>query len=203
VFTALLDTCVLWPSLQRDFLLSLAVEGLYRPIWSTTILEELEYTEERKLVQRGEEPPKAALRAQHLTREMRQAFDDAEVEGWEGLEGTYGLPDPDDEHVVAAAVVGGAGAIITHNVKDFPEASVPAAIHVLLPQTFAANTVELSPTRALVAIRTIAARSGRHGPELTTLGVLDLLADRYGMGQAVELIRPLVSPRGYPSSSQG
>lgn len=46
---------------------------------------------------------------------MRIVFDDAEARGWEGLEGTYGLPDPDDEHVVAAAVVAGAGAIVTHN----------------------------------------------------------------------------------------
>jgi predicted nucleic acid-binding protein len=120
VFAALLDTCVLWPSTQRDFLLSLAIENLYRPLWSAAILEELQFREQMKLTKRLVPDEEARERAQHLVDEMRQAFDDAEVEGWEGLEGIYGLPDPDDEQVVAAAVVGGAGAIVTANFKDFP-----------------------------------------------------------------------------------
>lgn len=118
MFTALLDTCVLWPSLQRDFLLSLAVEGVYRPVWSSAILDELEYEEARKLVSRGIDRIDADGRAARLIETMRTAFDDAEVIGWEPLAGSYGLPDPNDEHVVAAAVVANAGVLVTKNFKD-------------------------------------------------------------------------------------
>src|SRR5262245_29266027 len=134
VFTALLDTCVLWPSLQRDFLLSLAVEGMYRPVWSAVILEELEYGEAAKLVTRGCAVSEAERRARHLIEQMRAAFGDAEVEGWEALDGAYGLPDPDDEHVLAAAVVAGAGAIVTDNTKHFPQSSLPIGIKAISPR---------------------------------------------------------------------
>lgn len=97
---------MLWPSVQSDFLLSLAVEGMYRPVWSDAILEELEFHEARKLVKRGTDPDRAAEFARLLVEQMRAAFDDALVEGREGLDTTYGLPDPDDEHVVATASSG-------------------------------------------------------------------------------------------------
>ena len=133
MFTALLDTCVLWPNLQRDFLLSLAAEHLYRPIWSAAILDELAWEESKKLQRRGATKIESDERTTHLITQMRRAFDDAEVVGWEGLVGTYGLPDPNDEHVVAAAVVGGAGAIVTLNFKDFPAKSLPKGIEVISP----------------------------------------------------------------------
>lgn len=147
MFTALLDTNVLWPSLLRDFLLSLAIEGLYRPVWSETILAELEYHEAAKLVGRGMARTEADLRSAWLVAQMREHFDDALVTGWEGLDGTYGLPDPDDEHVLAAAVVGAAGVIVTYNVKDFPASKVPAGIDVLAPEVFAHTTVSLDRRR--------------------------------------------------------
>jgi hypothetical protein len=132
MFAALLDTSVLWPSLQRDFLLSLAIEGLYRPLWSNEILAELEYCERVKLIDRGESPDAAAERARHLITQMTTAFDDTLVENWEPHAGTFDLPDPDDEHVAAAALVSGAGAIVTDNLTDFPIAKMPP--HIKVPQ---------------------------------------------------------------------
>jgi len=188
VFTATLDTSVLWPSLQRDFLLSLAVESAYRPTWSSAIHDGLEFHEEVKLVKRGIPIAEAASRAATLIAAMRREFADAEVEGWEPLEGTFGLPDPDDEHVVAAAVIAGAGAIVTENLKDFPAAKIPPGMQVLSAREFAKNTVALNPRHALAAAQEIASRSGRYGATLTVEEILDTLRDRYGMSEAVEMI---------------
>jgi len=195
VFTALLDTSVLWPSTQRDFLLSLAAEHLYRPIWSSAILTELEAHESAKLERQGTSAEEAEQRARHLIAEMRRAFDDAEVEGWQDLEGTYGLPDPDDEHVVSAAFVGGAGAIVTLNRQDFPSERIPAGIEVLAPADFAYNTVLIDPVASLRAIEEISARSGTRGrPTRSADEILEILASRYAMDDAVAELRQIAEP---------
>lgn len=191
MFAAVLDTCVLWPSLQRDFLLSLAAEGVYRPLWSNRILEELEYEEARKLEARGATADEARARAAALIGQMNGAFDDSCVTGWERLDGTYGLPDPDDEHVVAAAEF--AGAIVTVNTKHFPLDHLPSSIGIQTPTQFALNTVEVSPTAAAVAVRTLADRSGRKGRKRSPRAILDDLDRIYSMTEATTLIRPLIT----------
>jgi len=55
------------------------------------------------------------------------------------------LPDPDDEHVVAAAVVTGAGVIVTRDSEDFPPERVPIEIEIQPPADFAHNTVAITP----------------------------------------------------------
>ncbi|WP_454130678.1 PIN domain-containing protein [Microbacterium lacticum] len=188
MFTATLDTSVLWPSLQRDFILSLAIEGTYRPTWSSAILDELQFHEEAKLVKRGMPVAEAARRAATLIAAMRREFADAEVDGWQPLEGTFGLPDPDDEHVLAAAVIAGAGAIVTENLKDFPADRIPPGIQVLSARECAKNTVALNPRFALAAVHEIASRSGRYGATLAVGEILETLRDRYGMIEAVDMM---------------
>ena len=89
--------------------------------------------------------------------------------------------------MVAAALVGGAGAILTDNLKDFPIAKIPAHIKVLSPSAFAADTVSVSPDVALQAVETVASRYS--APPLTTEEILNRLVQQYRMTEAVELIR--------------
>lgn len=176
------------PACSATSWLSMAVEGLYRPLWSTAILEELRRHEALKIVKRGGEAVGASARADHLIEQMRANFDDALVTGWEGLEGSYGLPDPDDEHVVAAAVIGGAGAIVTDNLKHFPADRVPTHIQVLDAKEFAANTADVDPARAAATLHVLSAR--HKNPPRTPQELLQLLVDRYGMVEVGEILEP-------------
>jgi predicted nucleic acid-binding protein len=188
VLAALLDTCVLWPSLQRDFLLSMAIEGLYRPLWSEAILDELHRHEQLKLIDRGAEAGDARARADRLLDNMRTHFDDALVAGWEPIEGTFGLPDPDDEHVLAAAVVGRAGAVVTDNRRHFPDHLVPSDIHVLTGAEFAASAAGIDPARAARALHELTSRrtKTRHAPRQ----LIELLVERYGMHDVADIVLP-------------
>ena len=192
MFAAILDTCALWPSAQRDVLLSWAAEGLYRPLWSSAILAELELHETEKLIDRGEARLEAQRRARALVEAMTAVFDDACVTGWEPLEGTYGLPDPDDEHLVAAAVVGAAGAIVSDNTRDLPSEKMPVGIHVLTAAQFAADTVSLAPVVALDAVRTMVARYV--APPRTVEEVLTHLKVKNGWVDAVAQLRAAEDP---------
>ncbi|MFT4164298.1 MAG: PIN domain-containing protein [Microlunatus sp.] len=190
MFAAILDTNVLWPSLQRDFLLSMAIEGLYRPLWSEAILDELHLHEQLKLVDRGSEPAAALASADRLVARMRTSFGDALVTGWKPLDGSFNLPDPDDEHVVAAAVAGGAGAIVTDNTKHFPPARVPAHIQVLSGKEFAENTADVDPERAARALCEMSRRRTRTSQSPREL--VDLLMVRYQMDAVAVAVLPLI-----------
>lgn len=174
MFTALLDTCVLVPSLQRDVLLECAAGGVYRPVWSAAILDELSYTLTRLLTDRGRSADEVSAYVTRLCRQMDQAFPDATITGWEHLLPTIVVPDPDDTHVVAAAVVAGAQLIVTSDQRGFTE-GLPPGLCTQTPDEFLLDALDLTPPLVLGAVDAVAARTGRHGPARTTREILERL----------------------------
>lgn len=205
---ALLDTCVLLPSLQRDFLLEVAERGGYQPAWSTEVLRELRRNEERKLVKHDMPPEQAGRRADRLIQNMRLAFPDAEVTGYEYLE-ARGLPDPNDEHVVAAAEHAKIRTIVTENRKHFPPNQLPQGTEIVSAREFARRVVESNPRDGVRAVEQIAARSGRLGRKLSVEEVIGHLERKNDMTEVAAVLRRArgshqasVAPAG-PTVEQG
>ena len=112
---ALLDANVLYPAVLRTALLSLGRAGWLTPLWSPRILAEWAVVAAR----RGEDAGDAVAAA-------RAAFPEAGILPPPDLEATLSLPDRGDLHVLAAAIAGGADAIVTANLRDFPARALAA-----------------------------------------------------------------------------
>ncbi|WP_147917145.1 PIN domain-containing protein [Ruania zhangjianzhongii] len=121
-FRVILDACVLVPITKADLLLQLANRRAFHPLWSPRILDEV--TQAIPSATKGRVTDE---RAQMRVQMMNNAFEDALVDDRHGLEQHItGPPDSNDRHVVAAAIHGRAAAIVTDNIKDFPEAALIA-----------------------------------------------------------------------------
>jgi len=110
---ALLDACVLYPTVMREVLLGVADAGLFEPLWSPRILEEWARAAAR--LGPGQE---ALARGEIALVEAR--FPTASVIPRAGDLTRLWLPDEHDVHVLAAAIAGSADVLVTLNVKDFP-----------------------------------------------------------------------------------
>lgn len=127
---AVLDANVLYPFQLRNLLLHMAVEELFTPLWSETILEEA-----RTNLRANRAMTEDGWRRLHA--KLRAAFEDAWGEGSEERIESCELPDPDDRHVLALAIHYEAELIVTWNTKDFPsEALEPHGIEALRPPSF-------------------------------------------------------------------
>ena len=97
------------------------------------------------------------------------------------------MPDPDDRHVVAAAIVGHADAIVTFNTKDFPQAVLqPYGIEVQHPDEFLMNQLQLQKIPALSAIKKMRARWTN--PERPALSLIAAFEKR-GLPLTADLLR--------------
>lgn len=111
---ALYDANVLYPNTLRDVLIRVAMAGLVRARWTDAILDEVF---EHLLENRPDLDPARLDRTRLL---MNKAIRDALVEGYESRISRLKLPDPEDRHVLAAAIKAKASVIVTSNTKDFP-----------------------------------------------------------------------------------
>jgi hypothetical protein len=133
---AFLDAGVLYPILLCDTLLRLAEAGAYVPRWSETILAEFKRNLSARI---------GDARAERRVGQMRAAFPEAAVTGYEPLVGEM-TNHPKDRHVLAAAVVARATFIGTENLGDFPPESVaPHRIRVISAGEFLVRLFDVDP----------------------------------------------------------
>ncbi len=103
------------------------------------------------------------------------------------LKRTLILPDPNDRHVLAAAIVAHADIIVTYNLKDFPEAALhPFNIEAQHPDEFLRHLIDLAPAVVVDAVQ-------RQQANLTnppvTLSHLLALFERLGLVKTVAELR--------------
>lgn len=147
-FTVIYDACVLYPAPMRDLLIRLARTRRFRARWTNDIHEEwiAALLRERTDIEREQLERTAAL--------MNKAVPGALVTGHETLIRGLELPDPNDRHVLAAAIRCGAAAIITTNLKDFPKEQLDKfetlAIH---PDDFIMDLADLESELLEIAVK--------------------------------------------------
>jgi predicted nucleic acid-binding protein len=143
---ALYDACVLYPAPLRDLLMWLALTDLFRAKWTDRIHDEW-----IRAVLRTRPELKANL---DRTRAMMNAHvRDCLVTGYEPLIESLDLPDPDDRHVLAAAITAHADLIVTKNLNDFPaERLAPYGIEARHPDAFVRDLLERDEAIVLAAV---------------------------------------------------
>jgi predicted nucleic acid-binding protein len=163
--------------------MSLATEGLYHARWSASINEEW-------MSNLADGRPEIADRLPMVAKLMNDAIPDSLVTGYESLIPSLDLPDPNDRHVLAAAIVGHADAIVTFNVDDFPQDRLNQFnIEVQHPDRFVTNQLHLHKLTALTAIKKM--RSRWTNPARSAEELLVALQDR-GLPLAASTLREAI-----------
>jgi hypothetical protein len=118
---------------------------------------------------------------------MDERFAGALVHGYKHRIDGLALPDPDDRHVLAAAIECEARFIVTYNLKDFPKKSLaPHGIEALTPDAFIARLIESHPDNVIAAAK--AMHANEHKPEETTSQFLARL-EKHGLKRTATFLR--------------
>jgi hypothetical protein len=131
--------------------------------------------------------PEIADKIPQLIELVNQAVPDCLVENYEWLIESLVLPDVDDRHVLAAAVVGHADAIVTMNLKDFPKKVLAKYnLEAQHPDDFIMNQLELRELDALVALKMMRERMRK--PPRSAAELIDII-ERNQLPQTAQYLR--------------
>lgn len=183
MLVAIYDANVLYPGSLRDLLIRVGQTALFQAKWTDEILDEV--FDAIVATQ-----PELSGRLERTRTLMNAAIPDALVTGYEHLIDDLELPDPDDRHVLAAAIHADAEVIVTRNLKDFPDDRLkPYGVEAQNPDDFVLHVFGLAPAQVVGAVRDQARALSR--PNTTPGELLDRL-------QAVGLPRSAAAMRQYP-----
>jgi predicted nucleic acid-binding protein len=146
VLRALFDANVLYSVYLRDVIAESGISKLFDPLWSSHILDETERALMRRLPKAGENFPR-------IRTLLHETFPDSlvNVTSTNGVD--FGCLDPDDNLIVAAAVIGKADALVTFNMKHFPsDLSQRFGINLTTPDHFLNSVFEENQELASVTI---------------------------------------------------
>lgn len=154
----LLDANMLYPFQLRNLLVQFGIDSIIAPRWTVRINEEWV----RNLVTAGRAPRDRLLLTLDL---MNGALPDAEVSGWEAFMEGLTLPDPNDRHVLAAAIAAGATAILTMNLRDFPRSTLaPHGVVAVHPDDFLCRLHDADPDLLRASTEAAHANLSRSAP---------------------------------------
>ncbi len=182
-FVVVYDACVLYPNALRDLLIRIAQAGLVQAKWTDRILDEMLGNLRRSL------PDISADKVARLRGLMNDAVRDCVITHYEPLIESLKLPDPDDRHVLAAAIRARAQMIVTSNLKDFPSDYLAEwDIEAKSPDDFVLAQIGLDRQAVYGSVQRIA--DSRRNPPGTVSDVLSDL-ERSGIVASVVALRSL------------
>lgn len=179
-FIVVYDACTLVGNSQRDLLIRIAQSGLVQAKWTDRILDEVVGAVQKS------RPEVTAEKLARLRQLMYDAIPDGIVTGYEPLIEGLSLRDPDDRHVLAAAIKSGAQVIVTAD-KDFVPADLaPWNLEAKTPDDFVLDQIDINDRIVWGCVQQIA-DSRRQRPET----VEDVLAqlERSGLLRSAAALR--------------
>lgn len=183
--TAFYDASVLYPAELRNLLMHLALTGLFRAKWSAAVHDEWIGA----LLRRRRDLSREKLERTRMLMDLHAV--DALVTGYEDLIEDLRLPDPDDRHVLAAAIRGRADVIVTANLRDFPANILGQfGIEAQHPDEFILSLFDLAPDLVTGAARDH--RESLKNPPITIEQYLGTLAIQ-GLTRTVSVLRGYMS----------